>query len=311
MADDARLKLARELFLAAVAPPSIPSWAIERMASVLEDQALEEGHVLFKAGDPPEFLYLMRDGRIRMTLEGGAPLTFQGRWALGGFEVLTDHAYRRTATALASFRIQRLPADAWLELLEDSFEMARSMLENAARTLTHLEEILGNDGTGDVVAPAPPPLPEGVLTIVERVAVFADIAALRGAGIQTLADLAALADEATFERDEVLVAGGETPDRAYVVVDGQVEATRRSPDIVRRFGPGTLVLGAPSIAGLAAGWETRAKSRARALSFRLEDCVDLMEEHFDMVRSVLASLGMERERLLDTIAARSGGLVLE
>jgi CRP-like cAMP-binding protein len=314
MADDARLlKLARELFLAAAAPPSIPPWAIERMASFLEEQALEEGQVLFRAGDPPEFIYLMRDGRIRMTLEGGAPLTFQGRWALGGFEVLTDHAYRRTATALGSFRIQRLPADAWLELLEDSFEMARGMLENAARTLTRLEERFGADPTGDAPPTPPPPLPmpDGPLNVVERLALFADIPALRGAGIQTLADLAGLAEEATFERDEVVVAPAETPDRAYVVIDGQLEASRKGPEIVRRFGPGTLVLGSASIAGPPPGWETRARSPARALSFRLEDSADLMEEHFDMVRSVLASLGMERERLLDKMAARSGGLVLE
>src|SRR5580700_2866061 len=62
MAADAQLqKLSRELFLAAVAPPSIPGWVIERTASALEERAVNEGDVLFNAGDPPAYIYFMRE----------------------------------------------------------------------------------------------------------------------------------------------------------------------------------------------------------------------------------------------------------
>jgi CRP-like cAMP-binding protein len=312
MADDAQLlRLSRELFLAAAAPPSIPPWAIERMASVLEDLPVEEGQAFFSAGDPPEFIYFMQNGRVRMAGEGRPPLTFEGRWVLGSFDVLLDRPHQRTATALATFRIQRLAADAWLELIEDSFEVARSMLENASRMLAELEEKVGPELVRDAVVPPPfLPLPDGPLNPVERLALFAEIPALRGAGIQTLADLAVLANEVTFEPNDLVWPRGEAPDRAYVVFDGEIEASKESPSVVRRFGPGTLVLGTSSLSAISPVWEGRAHTRSRALSFRLDECIDLMEEHFDMVRSVLSRLAMEREELLDKMARQSDGLVL-
>jgi CRP-like cAMP-binding protein len=312
MAVDAQLqKLSRELFLAAVAPPSIPGWVIERTASALEERAVNEGDVLFSAGDPPAYIYFMREGRVRFTLEGRAPVTCVGRWVFGGMEVATDRPHRRTATALASFRIHLLPADAWLELVEDSFEIARSMMANLARTLAHLEEAFGTDAADDAeVMPLLSPR-DGTLNLVERLALLANVPALRGAGIQTLADLAALTEEVAFEPGDVVMARGETPGRAYVVCDGEVEGFRSNPDIVRRFGPGTLVLGAAALAEIPMAWGARAKTRVRTLSFRLEDSADLMEEHFDMVRSLISELTTARERLVDKVAAKAGGLVLE
>jgi CRP-like cAMP-binding protein len=312
MADDARIqRLSQELFLAAAAPSSIPSWAIERMASLLEEQELEAGDRLFSAGDAPAYIYFMRDGRLRMTRNDEAPLTFEGRWALGGFDVLMDQPYRRTATALAHFRVQRLPSDAWLELLEDSFEIALSMLGNAGRTLARLEERLGTAAPRDAAVLPLMSLPEGPLNLVERLTVLTDIPTLRGAGIQTLADLAVLANEVAFERGEVLVARGSPQELAYVVFDGQVEVSRSAPDVVERYGPGTLVFGAVGLGFHSSTGEARAKGRTRTLAIRVEDVVDVMEEHFDLVRSVLASVAAERERLLDESAARSGGLVLQ
>jgi CRP-like cAMP-binding protein len=312
MAVDAQLqKLSRELFLAAVAPPSIPGWVIERTALALEERVVNEGDLLFKAGDPPAYIYFMREGRVRFTLEGGAPITFVGRWVFGGMEVATDRPRRRTATALASFRIHLLPADAWLELVEDSFEIARSMMANLARTLLRLEEAFGTDATDEVEVMPLLPRHDGALSLVERLTLLADVPALRGAGIQTLADLAALTEEVVFEPGDVVMVRGETPRRGYVVFDGEVEGFRSSPDIVRRFGPGTLVLGATALAEIPMPWGARARTRVRALSFRLEDSIDLMEEHFDMVRSLLAELSTDRELLVDKVAAKAGELVLE
>jgi CRP-like cAMP-binding protein len=312
MADDAQLqRLTRELFLAAVAPPSIPGWVIERTASILEDLEVNEGDVIYTAGDAPEFIYFVQDGHILTTLDGGAPITFTGRWAMGSFDVLADRPRRRTATALASFHMQRLPADAWLELLEDSFDIARSMLTNAARTFVRLQEKLGEDAPDESEVTPLLPRHDEPLSLVERLAVLAGVPALRGAGIQTLADLAAVTDEVTFEPGEVVLARGDTPVRAYVVFDGEVEGVRSKPDMVRRFGPGALVLGATALAEISLPWEARTRTRARALSFRVEDSVDLMEEHFDMVRSVFADLARERERLVDKVSALRGGLVLE
>jgi CRP-like cAMP-binding protein len=312
MADDPRIqRLSQELFLAAAAPPSIPAWAIERMASLLEEQELEAGETLFSAGDPPGCLYFMRDGRIQLTRDGEPPLTFEGRWVLGGFDVLMDQPYRRTATALAHFRIQRLPADVWLELLEDSFEIALGLIANAARTLARLEDRLGMPAPRDAAVMPLMSLPLGPLNLVERLTVLTDIPTLRGAGVQALADLAAVAGEVVFEQGDLVVERDTPPERAYVVFDGQVEVSRFAPDTIETYGPGTLVFGAAALGIRSPVAEARATARTRALALGVEEVFDLMEEHFDLVRSALASLAADRERLLDKAAASSGGLVLK
>lgn len=93
--------------------------------------------------------------------------------------------------------------------------------------------------------------------------------------------------------------------RVFLVVEGQVEGLHESPDVAYSFGPGDIVLGAGAFGVPALAWNARATSRARLLAFGGEDWLDLMEEHFDLVRSALAGLALERERLLDLLASNS------
>jgi hypothetical protein len=62
---------------------------------------------------------------------------------------------------------------------------------------------------------------------------------------------------------------------------GEVQASRTEPDVA---------------------WRARAVTPARALVFRVDDWFDLLEEHFEMVRSTLAALSIRRETLLDGLA---------
>jgi hypothetical protein len=48
-------------------------------------------------------------------------------------------------------------------------------------------------------------------------------------------------------------------------------------------------------------WEARALTPGRALTFRVTDWFDLMEEHFDMVRSTLGALSLQREELVERL----------
>jgi hypothetical protein len=57
-------------------------------------------------------------------------------------------------------------------------------------------------------------------------------------------------------------------------------------------------------------WQAQATAPTRAISFPIEALFDLMEEHFDLVRSTLAALGARRELLLEYLATQSRDLVL-
>jgi CRP-like cAMP-binding protein len=248
---------------------------------------------------------------MRLTREGGAAWVYEGRWVIGGVDALLDRPRNRTALALSHLRLLRVPGEGWLELIEDSFSLAQDILINVARSVTRLEDTYGpNEAVSHDVVLRVLDLPRDELNLVERLTLLMEFPMLRGAGVQTLADLAAVTDETTLDPGAVVLARGTTRDRVLFVIEGEVEAVSTNSSRPRRFGPGTLVLGAAAFGESSLQWEARAKTKVRLLSFRLEDWIDLMEENFDMVRSALSSFFLEQEQVRDRVAAETGEIVL-
>ncbi|MDP9000292.1 MAG: cyclic nucleotide-binding domain-containing protein [Myxococcota bacterium] len=312
MVEDRRLaRISRELFIAAIAPRLLESWVLDRMTSLMEELDLPAGKTLYSAGDSPDAIYFMREGAIQLAREDAPPWTLEGRWVIGGFEAVLERPRSRTAMAITDLHLMRIQADDWIEILEDSFDLARGALFNQARTVARLDENLAAKVVIADPAVVPSiPLPSGPLSLVERLAALMEMPMLSGAGVQTLADLAAIVDEVTFEPGDVVLERGVPRERVFFVVEGEAEATRQAPAMVRRFRTRTLVCGAAALDEHASDWRAVAKTTTRALSVRLEEWVDLMEEHFDMVRAALSCLALEREKILEQMALESGGIVL-
>ena len=315
MADDPRLaRLTRELFFVAATLGSgdgLPAWVVDRVTSLFDEMGVVEGQVIFAAGDPADYIYFMANGRVSLTKEGAAPWQYEGRWALGMFEVILDRPRARTATALSSFRMMRLRADAWLDILEDSFLLGRASLERSARTVAVLAEELSQRGLVPATMVASfMPLPRGKLNLIERLAVLYELVHLRGSGVQTLAELAAVVEEFTFDPGDTIMEAGVPKDKTFVVLSGEVDASRADPAITRTFGPGTVLLGAAAFGDGPLPWEAHARTATRGLAIRHDDWLNLLEEHFDMLRSALGAMAMQRDRMVEQMAAQSGGLVL-
>jgi hypothetical protein len=78
----------------------------------------------------------------------------------------------------------------------------------------------------------------------------------------------------------------------------------------RHYGPGDLVCGAAILGEVAGAWQAQAVTAIRGISFPIEMLFDLMEEHFDLVRSTLFALGARRELLLEHMASKSSDLIV-
>jgi CRP-like cAMP-binding protein len=313
MREERLLRIGREIFLAALGLPldSMDSWVIDRLTSILNEHDVRAGQTLFTAGEPVEFLHFMQDGQVRFTRDGGPSWTLKGRWLIGGFEALSDRPATRTATALEDFYGMRVSVVAWVQMLEDSFQLARSAVVNASRAVMRLEEHVP---TG---APASPEdvslrsiVPSGTLGLVERLALLLDVRMLRVGGVQALADLAAVSSQVSFAAGDLIVQRGIAHESLIRIVEGEVLAERESPAVVRRQGPGDLVCGTAILGQVADGWQARSITPTRGISFPIEALFDLMEEHFDLVRSTLAALGARRELLLEHMATETRGLVV-
>jgi CRP-like cAMP-binding protein len=303
-------RIGREIFLAALGLPldKVDTWVIDRLTSILDEQEVHEGETIFTAGEPVTFIYFMQDGRVRFTREDGPSWTLEGRWVMGGFEAMSDRPSTHTVTALTDFYGMRVPAVDWVELLEDSFALARSAVMNASRALTRIEERVP---TGAPVAPRElSSVRPGALGLVERLALLLDVRMLRLAGVQALADLAATSQQVSFDVGELVVERGVDRGQLICVVDGEVLAEREGSAMVRRYGPGDMVCAAAILGGVAGDWQARTVAPTRGISFPVEALFDLMEEHFDLVRSTMAALGARRELLLEHMAAASDDVVL-
>jgi CRP-like cAMP-binding protein len=149
------------------------------------------------------------------------------------------------------------------------------------------------------------PLPEGALSLLERLFVLFEMPILRRAGVQTLALIAGRAEEIRLGPSDQLFSSGTRRDRLFVVVHGEVQCGDAG------HGPGTIVEGAGALGGGLTTTEARARQEAIVLAVSVEEWFDAMEEHADLLRCTLRWFSLERERVLDALAARQGELVLE
>jgi CRP-like cAMP-binding protein len=311
---DARWKrIGRELAVAAfgVSPDRFDPWVLDRFTDIVEEEYVGAGQVLWPAGKVVETLYFMHDGRVQAIRRGAPPWTMQGHWFLGAFEGHLDRPAPRSLVALSDFSALKFRRTAWLDLLEDSFDLRYRAVTAAATAVAQLDERMPM-----VERPAPPRAilraDDGPLTMVERIAFFTEIGVSLNVGVQALADLANVSHDLLVKPGTSVFAAREANDHFFLVVDGEVEATRKDPDVRRRYAPGETVIGAAALSERRAHWAARAVGSARLLAVPIEAWFDLMEEHFELANSTLAVFARDRERILEELAAAAGpeGIVL-
>jgi CRP-like cAMP-binding protein len=311
MLETSHIRLSRELFLATLGPElgKIEPWVTDRLTILLEETDVAAGRCLFSAGDLAESFYFLRDGRVRLARKGRAPFTVHGPGVVGMFDAILDRPRVDTAVAEQDTQLMRVPTEPWVELLEDSFELTRATVLGAAREVTVLEGKLRSRGLAPAgAASSPPALASARLGPIDRLAVLMDAPPLRAAGLQTLSDLAASSEEVAFSPGVALFQRAVPRERVFLVIEGEVQATREPSQGVWRFGPGEIVCGAAAIGEPALSWRAVAQGPVRTLAYRIEDWFDLMELHFDLVRSAVTWLALERERLHDLLAAPAHGV---
>jgi CRP-like cAMP-binding protein len=297
-------RIQRELFLAAFGANvrGIDPGITDRLTAILEEQIAHPGETLFSVGDAPDFYYLLREGRVQLVRAGSAPWTCQGPSVFGLSDALLERPRLRTAVALTEVLAMRVQSEAWIELLEDSFALARAAVIGLVRTVAALEERLWASRQGAPLPhPTTPCAPGCDLDVIERLAILTEAPLLRGAGAMILSDLASASNVVAFQAGETLIERGKGEGRVRLILEGEVEAARSAPDVVWRGGPGEVVCGTAAFGDPVLAWEAVARTSGRALTFRTADWLDLMEENFDMVRTTLGTLSLSRQELLEVL----------
>jgi CRP-like cAMP-binding protein len=300
MSDLDRLRASRELFLAAFAgsAQAVEGWVLDRLTACLEARDVTAGDRVFQAGDSPDSFYLMRNGAVRLTGPGRPDRVLRGRCVLGMFDIFLDRPRVTTATALSNGQLMKVPTDEWMELLDDSFDLARTALLHLGVEVAHIEERLLAKGA-ELPSSLPTPSDGACddVSLAGRLSALMDSPFLRNGGVQALGDLALVSEPCRFDAGQP-VSDHATAGRVVLVLEGIVQSRRERPDLLRLDGPGDFVSGAAAFTGLGSAWRSIATIDTRALSFRIEDWFDLMEEHFSLLRGALVALARRHEALL-------------
>jgi signal transduction histidine kinase len=123
----------RELFLF----EGLPGWQLAWIAERAQPRAFPAGATVFRQGEPPDALWVLLDGRVRLSRQaGGEEVTISEsaqRGAYAGatraFATPAEPAYQTSLTALEPSRFLWIAADDFATLMRDWFPMAVHLLD--------------------------------------------------------------------------------------------------------------------------------------------------------------------------------------
>lgn len=310
-ADEEHLRtLSRSLFLTAFAGGNrISQWQIDRLAPTLDERIVPAGTILYREGDMPDFVYFMEQGEIELQRGTHKPVVMQGKWVVGALESAIELTRLRTAIVLSDdTRLVSVPASVWRNMFEGDFAMVRQAFLGTSHALQQLysrlttEQLVLTQKVGDIEA-----LPQQPLDLVERLLAISVSQFTHQAGMQALTVLAESAEEVVWGS-----ASEMQPDledlRAQLILSGTVVARRKGRVATVTVGPGLFI--PAGILNNPEDWELESTGPIRSLSFRPEIMMDELEEHPDLVRSVLTTQWEERENLLQALRIPEPKIVL-
>jgi len=315
MAEPVTSRLQREIFFRTFASATRPSEAVvQQFVESLIEMQVPRGAVLFRAGDPSDYIHYIVSGQIRLDDPSGrtAPWSFGGRSAIGAIDAIQDQPYSRTAVAVEDVLLFRIRFEDYLEILEDNFEFAKA----GVGFIYGRAEELSRGLPGDFVYPdqrspdLPIRRPLGRLGLVERVQVLRASRPFRQIRLQVLVSLAQAAAERRLGAGQTLYELGEDTSALWFVVSGSVVGERAVPALAARFAPGTMVLPLAALAQREAGYRAVAAEPSLVLALGKEDLWDVMEDHSDVVRALLAFVGQEHARLQTRVVDRAEAVAI-
>lgn len=303
--DGAAAAIGRLLFLRTV--PMVGTLATDQLtavADVLEDAFYRKGDVLQAWGEPVDAIHFVVEGQVTLERWGHPAGQVGAGSALGYLALAARDPNGLAATAQSDLATLRLEADAFEELLEDSFSVCRHLLRETSRSLVGLLRQLG--GT----PPWGPAECEGTeaagrdLDLVDRIVFLRQSPPFRRASINALAELARTLAEARFEPGERIFSAGEPSRGILLVTSGRVRCSAAGGAFT--LGRGGALGANEALADLPRWHDAVAETRVGVLAGDTESLLDVFEDNAEMARDYLAVLARVQLRAWEALASRAG-----
>jgi CRP-like cAMP-binding protein len=304
---DRATRVKRELFLRALVPGKLPPAVARQVLKMMREVSMHAGTVLYRRGGPARDAYFVYEGTVDLLADGEAPMTMEKGDVLGMIDCAIQRPRTRTAVTRTDVDLLVIDAQDWMEVFEENLAYSRMTREALGRLQRPLVLELAPDGG----FPARELTPEEALhvgvvegTVVERLVALRSTMHFEVASVQSLCELAVRGEVLRGASGTRLLQAGEAGERFYVVVAGLVEVERDDPTVRITYGPGDLVLGNLSLAGVLDEFRMSARTDAVLLTFPRSVLDDVIEDHFDLATSIFRGIAIERDRLMTIKAQR-------
>jgi CRP-like cAMP-binding protein len=280
----------------------------DEIASRMHEVDFEKGQLVYRRGEASTYLYFIEEGTVVLEADGVAPWTMGPMDGFGFQDAMQDRPHARDARASTDARILVFSLEDWLDIIEDHSELGRGALLRHAQSARNMIAELAPDGAfpapGEVRNPRDPSHPPD---LIERMVTFSETPVFERAGIQSLATMARVARAVHHQAGDVLVAPDKSVNRVFIVGAGMCEMRRDKPELVARFGANTMVGGLAFFGLEKSDFTLTALEPSLVFHISQDDWFELMDDHFELARSVFLRMGGERQVLMGALAERKRG----
>lgn len=306
MSEDTTSLVEREIFLRKVndTHTSSPPAALRYLAGQLKPRTYPAGTVLYTIGERLSTIIFLESGSVRLEHPTEVAWLIEAPGAVGMIDLLRAIPASRTAVAQTEVRAFELLAEEYFEVIADNFEWARrtvvfvyGAIERLGLTLEPSEVYPAVPAEDHLGALSPP------LGLVERILALRRVPLFRALSLQVVVELAALVEEVEHPAGHILHLAGAPSDFFWVVCRGSVRQVRRGAAWPSEFRPVALVAPFAALSGSDEHAEIYCSEPATLLRLKKSDFFDVMEDHMDMTRALMAFAAGERERVQKILAA--------
>jgi CRP-like cAMP-binding protein len=284
---------------------SLPPEELGLVAEQGRSRRFGRGEALMRRGEPIAAVFVVLEGRVRLTRDGKELGQATAGSGVGGLGFLARDEAGLDAVAESETLVFELDTDTLSEILEDRFAVLRHLLRETSRQLI----ALWHDAPRECLGAAPPVSVPGSsrgLDLVERMLFLRKALPFLRPSAAALSDLARNLVEVEFEPGVVLWRSGEPARQVLMILGGAISCSAPIPDFDLRPVPGFALGGLEAVAGTARWFDATCSGRVVALSGDVEMLYDLFEDKTDVALAYLAQIARHQLRVLELLSeARS------
>ena len=116
----------------------VPTEQLSYLAAIAHEVEFTSSEVIFEEADPSEALYIVLEGKIRLSQAGKELLTIGKNEVLGAWALFDSEPRVATAMVIDDARLLQIDREEFVDLLADHVQITQGVLKTMARRLRGL-----------------------------------------------------------------------------------------------------------------------------------------------------------------------------